>query len=225
VPEISARDLRRLEALEGRLSKATEERRSLAEARRELRSALTGSERRVRALERERAAVSDQLEGVLAENQALAARLEEARADLDRLQAASLELRTQVDSAQNELKSAQEALATTEGKLADIHAERDDVVNQLKVANEQLAGKGITPVLPPAKVAELVDGFVGEFDRGLPGLALREGEVRLQVAFAQVGEEAGFVVPSPGAPAEVRENLHEVAVRFGRSIELPGAER
>ena len=67
--------------------------------------------------------------------------------------------------------------------------------------------------------ARLIDGFVEEIGGGLPGLAVREGEIRLNVAFGKVGRATGFVVPSADAPPEVRKNLHEVAVRFDRSRE------
>lgn len=222
--EISARDLRRLQALEGRLTKATEERRALAAARRELRSALTETDRRKRSLERELGSIGEQLEAVLAENKALAARLDEATADLERLKAASLDLRTQLDAEQAELKGVREALDAAEGQLTEALSARDEVAGQLKIANEQLAEKGITPVLPAEQVAKLLDSLVGAFDRGLPDLVVRDGEIRLQVAFAQVGDELGFVVPSPGAPAEIRESLHQVALRLDRTFELPGTE-
>jgi hypothetical protein len=52
-------------------------------------------------------------------------------------------------------------------------------------------------------------------------MVVRDSEVRLEVAFAKVGTATGFVVPSAEAPDEVRKNLHEVAIRFDRSVELP----
>jgi hypothetical protein len=51
---------------------------------------------------------------------------------------------------------------------------------------------------------------------------VRDGEIRLQVAFGKVGTATGFVVPSAESPEEIRKTLHEVAIRFDRSIELPG---
>ena len=225
MPEVSARDLRRLQALEVRLEKATEDRKALTAARRELRSTLAERERRIRALQRERGSLNDQLAALLAENRTLADRLDEITADHERLETASAELRTKLEGAESELKNAQAALATAQSKLTEVQTDQQQLASQLKIANEQLAGKGITPVLPAEQVAKLVDSFVGALDRGLPDLVVRDGEIRLQVAFAQVGRTTGFVVPSPGAPPEVRENLHDVAVRFDRSVELPGTER
>lgn len=221
MPEISARDLRRLEALEGRLTKAQSDRQALATERRELRAAVTANARAAREAERRVAAAGDQLEAVLAENQKLAARLDEVTADVERLRAAGVELRQQADAAGAELAAAREQLEKTKAELEAVTAERAQLSDRVKVADEQLAGKAITPVLPPKDVAVLVDRFVNDVSAGLPGMAVRDGEIRLQVAFGKVGTTTGFVVPSAESPEDVRKNLHEVAIRFDRSVELP----
>jgi predicted RNase H-like nuclease (RuvC/YqgF family) len=221
VPEISARDLRRLQALEERLTKTRDERQALAAERRELRAAVTANARRARAAEKEAAAADDKIEAILKENAALAARMDEIQADLERVQAASLELRAQVDATSTELGAAQQALAAAEGKLGGLEKERDSLSESLKLANEQLSGKGMTPVLPAKEVAKLVEGLVLEIGTGLPGMVVRDGELRLQVAFGKIGQQTGFVIPSAETPPDVRKNLHEVAIRFDRTVELP----
>jgi hypothetical protein len=222
MPEISARDLRRLEGLEGRLSKAQSERKSLTEERRELRTAVAANAKAAREADRRAASVGDKLEAVLAENQKLAARLEEVAADLERLKSAGAELRKQADEAQAQLAAAQEQLASAQRGLEDVTSERDQFAERVKIADDQLAEKGIPPVLPAKDVGVLVGGLVDEVSSKLPGMVVRDGEIRLQVAFAKVGRASGFVVPSAEAPEEIRQNLHEVAIRFDRSIELPG---
>jgi predicted nuclease with TOPRIM domain len=221
VPEISARDLRRLEALEGRLTKTQDERKALAAERRELRAAVSANARRARAAEKEAAAADEKLEAVLRENAVLAARIDEMQADLEQVRAAALELRNQVDSTATELGAVQNALAAAEGKVGGLEQERDTLSENLKIANEQLAGKGITPVIPAKEVAKVVDGLITEIGTGLPGMVVRDGELRLQVAFGKVGQQTGFVIPSAETPEEVRKNLHEVAIRFDRTVELP----
>jgi predicted RNase H-like nuclease (RuvC/YqgF family) len=221
VPEISARDLRRLEALEGRLTKTQDERKALAAERRELRAAVSANARRARAAEKEAAAADEKLEAVLRENAVLAARIDEMQADLEQVRAAALELRNQVDSTATELGAVQKALAAAEGKVGGLEQERDTLSENLKIANEQLAGKGITPVIPAKEVAKVVDGLITEIGTGLPGMVVRDGELRLQVAFGKVGQQTGFVIPSAETPEEVRKNLHEVAIRFDRTVELP----
>ena len=223
MPEISARDLRRLEALEGRLAKTQDERKALAAERRELRAAVTANARRARSAEKEAASAEGKLEAVLAENKALAARLDEVGADLERLKEASLGLRQQVDAATAELGGARDALDQAQKQLEGVQAERKSLADNLKLANEQLAGKEITPVIPATEVAKLIDGLVVEIGSGLPGMVVRDGELQLQVAFAKVGQQSGFVIPGAESPPEVRESLHRVAIRFDRTIELPGA--
>ena len=221
MPEISMRDLRRLEALEGRLSKAQSERKALSEERRELRTAVAANARAAREADRRAAAVGDKLEAVLAENQKLATRVDEVAADLERLRSAAAELRQQADEAQAQLAAAQEHLVNAQSEVQVVTSERDQLAERIKIADDQLAGKGMTPVLPPKEVAVLVGGLVTDVTSALPGMAVRDGEIRLQVAFAKVGTATGFVVPSAEAPDEIRQNLHEVAIRFDRSIELP----
>jgi hypothetical protein len=222
MPEITARDLRRLEALEGRLSKAQSERKALEEERRGLRTAVVANARAAREADRRAAAVGDKLEAVLAENQKLAARLEEMAADLERLKSAAAELRQKADGAQGQLAASQEQLANTERALQGVTSERDQLAEKVQIAEDQLAEKGMPQVLPPKDVGLLVGGLVDEVSAQLPGMSVRDGEIRLQVAFAKVGKASGFVVPSAEAPEEIRQNLHEVAIRFDRSIELPG---
>jgi predicted RNase H-like nuclease (RuvC/YqgF family) len=220
VPEISSRDLRRLEALEGRLDKERDDRKALAAERRALRAAATASARRVRALEKEASASNARLDAVLEENAALASQLEELRADLERLESAPLELRAELDSCRATLGEAQSALKKAQEELASVQSERDGLAGSLQVAQDQLAGKGIAPVLPATEVAKLVNNLVSEFG-GLRGIGVRDGEVRLRVAFGKVGRTTGFVIPSAESPPELRENVHEVSVRFERKLELP----
>ena len=221
MPEISARDLRRLQAVEDRLSKAETDRKALAAERRELRAAVSANARAAREATKKATDAGGQLEAVLAENQRLAARLDELTADLERLRSAGVELREQADSTRAELAGVQAKLASAESDLGAVTAERDQVIERLKVADDQLAGKEITPVLPPRDVAVLIERFVSQVSSGLPGMVVRDGEVRLQVAFGKVGTATGFVVPSATSPEEIRKNLHEVAIRFDRSVELP----
>lgn len=214
--EISARDLRRLEALEERLGKSQEERKTLIAERRELRGAVTANARRIREVEREAADTAKQVEAVLAENAALAQRLDDATGDVEQLRSASLQLREQADAAQSELKGTQEALAVAQRELGSLKNDRDGLARSLALASEQLAGRGIEPVLPAADVAKLVDDLVVDLGSRLPGLAVRDGEMRLKVAFGKVGDASGFVVPSAASPPEILETLHELALRFDR---------
>lgn len=213
MPEVSARDLRRLRALEGRLEKAEGERKSLTAERRELRARAAAAENRVAAL--------------LEENARLAAERDDVAADVGRLRDAGDKLRAELDRAKAAAREAVGEAKRLQSSLRRAERERDRLDERLKLAEGQLKGKTTAPLVTAGEVARLLDGFVAEIGGGLPGLAVREGEVRLQVAFGKVGRATGFVVPSADAPPEARKNLHEVAIRFDRTLVddelLPGA--
>jgi chromosome segregation ATPase len=220
VPEISAQDLRRLRALEDRLAKAEDARKSFTVERRELRARATAAEREARAAASRTAEVEGRLESLLAENGRLAARLDEIDKDAAKLRDAGLRLREQLDAAKQAVREGAAETKRLSRSLAKSESESGRLSERLKLAEAQLSAKTTAPVLPAKEVAKLIDGFVEEIGGGLPGLAVREGEIRLNVAFGKVGRATGFVVPSADAPADVRKNLHEVAVRFDRTREL-----
>jgi hypothetical protein len=225
MPEISAQDLRRLRALEGRLEKAQDERKSLSEERRELRARVTAAERATKAADARTTEVEGRLEALLAENARLAARLDEIAKDGDKLRDAGVKLRAQLDEAKKAVRAGAAETKRLTTSLQKAETEGGRLAERLKLAEAQLKAKTTAPVLPAREVAKLIDGFVEEIGGGLPGLAVREGEIKLNVAFGKVGRESGFVVPSADAPADVRKNLHEVAVRFDRSREALEAEQ
>jgi len=41
----------------------------------------------------------------------------------------------------------------------------------------------------------------------------------LKVGFEQVGQQQGFVVPTPDSPPELRETLHTISVRLAREAD------
>jgi multidrug resistance efflux pump len=215
VPEISATDLRRLETLDTRLQKASADRKKLAAERAKLRSTATANAKQARELEKK-------LEAAIAENASLAAKLEETAADLERLQTASLELREKLEGADAEVEKAKKSASAAEAEAASLGEERDRLAESLGLANAQLAGETVSPVLPAAEVSELVHGFVSGLSSRLSGMAVRDGELQLKVGFEKVGRKSGFVVPSSESPPEVRENLHELSIRFGRIAEPEG---
>jgi len=218
MPEISAQDLRRLQALEEKLEKAQGEKKSFTVERRELRARATAAQRAAKSAEKRAAEVDDRLASLLAENARLAARLDEIAADSERLRAAGIKLREQLDATKKSLQQTLSEAKKTTRTLQKTESEREVLGQRLKLAEAQLKTKTITPVLPAKEVARLIDGFVDEIGSGLSGLSVREGEIRLQVAFGKVGQASGFVVPSADAPADVRKNLHEVSVRFDRTL-------
>jgi len=220
MPEISAQDLRRLRALEGRLAKAGEKARSAVAERRELRARATAAERTARTAEKRAGEVEERVTALIEENTRLSARLDSIAADSERLQGAATELREQLDEAKATQKAAASAQKALTRSLQQAESERDRLAERLKLADAQLEGQTMAPVLPAKEVATLIDHFVDEIGSGLAGLVVRDGEIKLQVAFAKVGRATGFVVPSADAPPEVAKNLTEVAIRFDRSRDV-----
>ena len=219
MPEVSAQDLRRLTTLEERLEKVQGEKRSFTAERRELRARATVAERAVRSAERAASEIDNRLTALLEENARLATQLEEAAADGEQLRTAAEKLREEVDASAKSLDEARSETSRLTESLAKAESERDQVAERLKIADAQLKTEAKTPILPAKDVARLIDGFVGELGTNLSGMAVREGEIKLQVAFGKVGSSTGFVVPSADSPPEVRKDLHEVSIRFDRAIE------
>ena len=224
MPEISAQDLRRLRALETRLERATEERKSAAAERRELRDRATTAERAAKAADSRAGELEERIGALVAENARLAARIDEIAADGEKLRAAGVKLREQLEDAKKAVREGVAESKRLTRALTKAETEGQRLTERLKLAEAQLKTKTTTPVLPAKEVARLIDGFVEEIGGGLPGLAVREGEIRLNVAFGKAGRATGFVVPTADAPPEVRKNLHEVAVRFDRSREVEPEE-
>lgn len=219
MPEISPTDLRRLEMLDSRLQKAGAERKKLTAEREKLRTTAAANAKRARELAKELEGAEKKLEAAIAENADLAAKLEGTAGDLERLRTASLELREKLDRADSEIEKTKKSAAGAEGEAASLREERDRLAESLSLANAQLAGESVAPVLPAAEVSELVHGFVRGLSSRLSGMAVRDGELQLKVGFEKVGRTSGFVVPSSESPPEVRENLHELSIRFARIAE------
>ena len=161
------------------------------------------------------------LAAALRENASLAERVEESSADRENLRTAALELRTELEETRSELEHATKMAATAEAESRSLRAERDALTESLAIANEQLAGKSIAPAMSAKEVSKLVDGFVHDLSSRLSGMEVSDGELQLKVGFEKVGRKIGFVVPGPESPSELRENLHEVSIRFARSGDPP----
>jgi multidrug efflux pump subunit AcrA (membrane-fusion protein) len=212
MPEISARDLRRLESLDTKLRKAQESQRKQASEARSLRG-------RLQAAERASATADSRLQELLAENQQLAAQVESTTADLERAATSGEEARTRADQATAEAEAAGKRAAEAEARAKRLQSEAGKLGERIKVAEAQLEGKGVDPVVPASRVAELVDVFIDELRGGLGGLDVNRGELRLKVGMAVVDDEPGFVLPTAASSEETVNALQEVTLRFDRRLE------
>lgn len=154
------------------------------------------------------------IEPLLAENQRLAALLEGADKETKALRDATASANRDIEAARAETDK---AVRTELG--ADIKrliSEQSRLQAQVETASAQLKQQGKTPVLPAGQVASLLNDLVGKFETNFSGLHIRDGELSLKVGFGAAGELGGFVVPSVDSTPEVRENLHEITLRFER---------
>lgn len=218
--EISAKELRRLLAVERRLTKAQEVRKDLAAEGKALSDAVAKARREAERVgaesDQERKRFEELVEKLLAENKRLAERVEELTDDLNTVRARSKELRDAAregDRLTSERRDQSRRLRRAEHDLAAAN-------RKLEAAEQQLA-KGKAPrLLPPEEVGDLIDRFVGQVGDRLPGLRVMDGEVKLRVGFAKVGTTVGLVIPSATAAEELPGALHDVMLRFVR-LELP----
>lgn len=217
--EPTPQDVRRLRTLETRLDRAQAERKALLADRRALRRRIGVEERRVRDAEKGRAESEARLGELVEENRALAARLDEATSELEKLRATALRLREQLDAAKAESKEAVRSRRTLERELARAEKGRAAIEERVKAAEAQVKAKGMAPLVPAAQVASLFEQLVSELGTGLPGLAVRDGELHLRVAVGRAGRTSGFVVPTSESPAETLGALHDVTLRFDRALD------
>lgn len=129
------------------------------------------------------------------------AELRDALAVTDRLLADLDKTKASGNAAAADLAKAQQALARAEREAADLRAAADPKAT------------GGT-VLGPETVASLLNDFVGSFSGRLTGLGVASGEVSLKAGFAQLGQGAGFVLPSSQTPAAEQPVLHEIRLKL-----------
>jgi len=157
--------------------------------------------------------VEKQVGRLLAENAKLGKELEAARGDAERAERALGDARKELSGAQKELRRESRLRTKAEDARRSLQEERDTLTETLQLANKQLAGESMHPVLPPKAVAGLLGNLVAELDSQLGGMTVAAGEVQLKVGVQQIGEEPGFVLPSVERPLDP-ESVQAVSVRF-----------
>lgn len=154
------------------------------------------------------------IDPLLAENQRLAALLDNAETETKTLRDVAAAASADIAAARAETDKAVRAELGAE--LTRLRTEQAGLQTQLNTANLQLKEQGKTPVLPAEKVAGLVNELVGHFQTNFTGLRISDGELSLKVGFGAVGESGGFVIPTTDSTPEIRENLQQITLRFDR---------
>ncbi|NTV92026.1 MAG: hypothetical protein HGA72_01730 [Chlorobiaceae bacterium] len=71
--------------------------------------------------------------------------------------------------------------------------------------------------VPPERVSALLDEFYANIRTNLKGLDVHDSEVRLKVGFGSLSAgHTGFVIPTAGNTAEIKDSLGEVVLRLGK---------
>jgi class 3 adenylate cyclase len=129
------------------------------------------------------------------------AELRDALEATDTLLAEMSRLKLGVDAATAELVSAKAQLARAEREVTELRASVDPKATGAHVLGAET-------------VASLLNDFVGSFKGRISGLEVGGGEVTLKAGFAQLGDGAGFVLPTANAPASEMPILHDIRLRL-----------
>lgn len=170
------------------------------------------------------------LESALAENSALkdkqkeqlAALLEENRALAARYANLETSYAHAITAAENigrkfEALSAEHANAKAEiAELKKSVAGHKRLQVQVTSLEKQLRSKDRAPIMQAADVTALINALFADLRANLGDMALKDGELRLQVGFAATGDSKGFVLPTVDGGIEFKGPLQELLIRFDR---------
>lgn len=216
--EPDPKHVRQIEQLSARLERTDEQRKKLTEERRALRAQVRDAQRDAKARAKEAAARAGTVDELIAENRRLAEELAGTRQQLDELADAAERARADLSRAGEDLAAARQALDAERQAHRSASKELSTLGKRVQLLEGQVSEAGLAPVLPSEQVADLVGSLLGQFS-SLGGLSARDSEIHLRVAMAGRGDAggvAGFVVPGPDAPDNIRELLHDITIRFDR---------
>jgi hypothetical protein len=161
----------------------------------------------------------EDLQELVVQNSLLAERLEAAEADRDGLIGAREELQWQLDGLRREVEEVRQALAAAEDRARAAGLERDRLGESLGMTEARLTDEPRAQVMPPTEVSALVGRLVSGLESQLSGMTVGDGEVQLKLAVEKVGDQPGFVVPTPESPPEVLQSLHTLTMQLVRKPE------
>lgn len=145
--------------------------------------------------------LQEKLDGVTADSKLFAEKAKEANAMLE----------TAVESAR----------VSASGETEKIRVDFDRKVKRLEVENasllQQMDSTNKIAFVPPERVSALLDEFYANIRTNLKGLDVQDSEVRLKVGFGSLSEgHTGFVIPTAGNTAEIKDSLGEVMLRLAK---------
>jgi hypothetical protein len=145
----------------------------------------------------------------------LAALAEPAKADEEDRDAGLRDALQATDALLVEVSRLQLGLGTATTDLASARAQLDRAQREISELRASVDPKATgAHVLGAETVASLLNDFVGSFKGRINGLVVGGGEVMLKAGFAQLGDGAGFVLPTANAPASEIPVLHDIRLRL-----------
>ena len=156
--------------------------------------------------------VEDDTVSLIKENRRIAGELEIVMADFEKYREAALASESAIKQAREETEK--NTRAELEEELGQINTRQE---KQIKTLTSQLKAQGKTPLMSSESAANLVQSFVGRLRNGAAGLRVKDGEIRLKVAFGSVGKDTGFLIPTAENDGEFKDNLHEIVLRFDQA--------
>lgn len=153
---------------------------------------------------------SKQIGALIDENRRLAEQLKTYQADLEYLQKIVVETQAKIETVR------QETQASFLSQIEELQNELEVEKKQNRLFQSQLKQSSKVPVMTAAKTSQLIDHFTGQLRNNLHGLSLKESEIKLKVAFAEVDGQEGFVIPTADNSSKIE--LHEISIRLADDL-------
>jgi chromosome segregation ATPase len=177
----------------------------------------TGTPAPVKAPQAAQEPAAAQLKALTLENRNLSVTIESTKKELERYRQLSLQAETRVQDAIKEREAADKARLAAEKTIQNLQAQNEKLKSQLSASQEAGQAKGETSFLTADKVARMVSSLSNELAGSMSGLTVKNVEVKLKVAFAGTDDEEAFILPTVLSGPEIKDNLHEVVLRFDRT--------
>lgn len=162
---------------------------------------------------------SETVSNLIEVNREMADEIEQLRTDFSLIQETAQDAKDRLES--EKAKMAEAIRKELQPQINNLQQEKTTLESQLSLVNKQLQQDGKTPYLSADRVAGLLNEFVDNMQSNLRGINVSQGEFKLKLAVGGDDDTIGFIVPTPDASAELRENLQEVVLRFDKSSIQP----
>ena len=156
------------------------------------------------------------IRGLIEENRRLTERLENLILDLEQYQRAAQNVQERIAAVRQEVEAQfQNQIAQLQQQLTQLQAEKTEQIN---IYQQQLRQQEKIPLLTTQGSVELITRFIGQLSESMTEFQLKTGNIKLKVAFGQVGDYRGLVVPTIDSQPQIVEQLQEITLQFDRNV-------